>query len=107
MDNVGKGDVIVSMIVLVLLVKGSKGFANVISILIESCFMDVGKKDQDVVIGIKAEVVGHHLVDSGSELFHVDLEQFLPVKLEAKKINFQGNHFTFGGVLGHGSNSKE
>lgn len=35
---------------------------EVASIFVEGCFMHVGKKDKDVVVGVKAEVVQSYLV---------------------------------------------
>lgn len=79
-DDNSEGDVIMVMIVIVLLTKVSMGFAKVAPIFMESCLMDVGKKDKNIVVSIKAEGVGCHLVDLVSEILHVDLERFLPVK---------------------------
>ena len=73
-DNVGKGEVVMVMVLLVVLAKGLKRFAEVMPILMECGFVNASKKYTYLVVSVKAEVVGSHLVDLGLELFHVDLE---------------------------------
>lgn len=51
-----------------------EGFAEVMSMLVEGCLMNVGKEEKDVVVGVEAEVVGSGFVDLRMELLHVDLE---------------------------------
>ena len=82
------------------LLEGSEGFTEVLAVVVLSGIMDVGKDNECSVIVVEAEVVGGDFVDGRTELFHVDLEGFSPVKLEVERTNLQHNHLLFSGTFG-------
>lgn len=88
-DNVGKGDVIMLISAIVLLMKGSKGSMKVTPILVESCFINVGKQDRFIAVGVKAEMVRSHLVDLDLELFHDDWNDFCQANLNQRQLTFK------------------
>ena len=83
-------------VVAICLSEGSQGLTEVTAVMMLGSLMYVGEDNECSVVVVEAEAVGCDFVDGSAELFHVDLEGFLPVELELESADFQRDHLLFG-----------